>query len=236
MPVPEVHPHVARRPPPGSASRGRPSSQRTRPTAQLEEQVVERGQPDLVAEGRELAREVAQRLAGREGASPPALRRDRPARGGQPGRTAAAPRPAAHDHDVLPQEVAEHALRRAVGDHAAAGQHGEHVAQPLRLVHVVRGEDHAEPVGAEPLDELPHGHARLGIEPGGGLVQEEQSRPVDDRARDHEPSTEAARQDLGLGVGVCAEGEAVDQLVDALAQVLGPRPEVAGRHRRFSPP
>ena len=130
---------------------------------------------------------------------------------------------------MLAQHVAEHRLRRPLRNHSPLREHGERVAQPLGLLHVMRGEHDAQSLGAQGVHEVPHRHARVGIEARGRLVQEQEPRPVHQRTREHEPPPEAARQRLGLGAGVRRQGEALQQLVHALAHVERPRPEVARR-------
>ena len=50
---------------------------------------------------------------------------------------------------------------------------GHPVAEAIRLLHVVGGEQHRSAAGAESGDDLPDLAPRLRIEPGGGLVQEQ---------------------------------------------------------------
>jgi hypothetical protein len=113
-----------------------------------------------------------------------------------------------------------------VGDDPSTSEHGEHVAEPLRLVHIVRGEDDRETLGAQPVDQLPDGDPRLRIEAGRGLVEEEEARAVHDRAGKHQPPLVAARQGVRLLARVRAQLEALEELPDALTQGARPRPEV----------
>jgi hypothetical protein len=99
---------------------------------------------------------------------------------------------------VLADQVAEHPLGGPARDHAAMCQDGQRVAQALRLVHVVRGQDDPQSLGPQAVDEIPHPHARLRVEAGGRLVEEEQARPVHERAGDHQPPPVAAGESLRL--------------------------------------
>ena len=65
--------------------------------------------------------------------------------------------------------------RPAVDDHDVVGE-------PLGLVEQVGGEHHGDAVGAQLLDELPRGDARLGVHPGAGLVEEDQVGSSDEGA------------------------------------------------------
>ena len=85
-----------------------------------------------------------------------------------------------------------------------------------------------EPVRPQPVDELPHGDARLRIEAGRGLVEEEQARAVHDRARDHQAPPVPAGERLRPLARVRAQLEAVEELVDPGAEADRARPEVLG--------
>ena len=67
---------------------------------------------------------------------------------------------------------------------------GEHVG----LFEVLGGEEHGDPaVAGEALDLLPERAAALDVEPGGGLVQEQDARPVHERQREVEPALHPTR-------------------------------------------
>ena len=57
------------------------------------------------------------------------------------------------------------------------------------------------PGGVELAQDLPQGDAALGVEAGGGLVEEQHAGPVHDRPGHHEALGHAARErgDVGLG-------------------------------------
>ena len=77
--------------------------------------------------------------------------------------------------------------RRATSDDLAVVHDGELVAEPLGLVHVVGGQQDRPPGFLELLDEIPQLAARLRIETGRRLVEEEQIGLADERARQRQP-------------------------------------------------
>ena len=83
--------------------------------------------------------------------------------------------------DVLAAEPGDQLTRRAQRDDLALIDHGDAVAEPLGLVHVMGGEqDGATPV-LQVANDVPELAARLRVEPGGGLVEEEQLGVADQR-------------------------------------------------------
>src|SRR5258706_10119327 len=92
--------------------------------------------------------------------------------------------------DVLGDEVP----RRALGERAAVVDDLQAIAKALGLVHEVRGEEDRLALAQEQAQLLPHEGARLRIEPGGRLVEEEELRIVHERAREHEAALHAAGQ------------------------------------------
>ena len=63
---------------------------------------------------------------------------------------------------------------RIEGDEAPVVDDGDPVAQGLGLLHVVGGQDHRLTALADVTHDVPHGQARLRVEGGGQLVEEEQ--------------------------------------------------------------
>ena len=69
---------------------------------------------------------------------------------------------------------------RAFGDYPAGGDDGYAVGQELRLVHVVRGEQHRLAQFGQVFHDLPGLAPGRGVEAGRGLVQEKQLRVADE--------------------------------------------------------
>ena len=65
-------------------------------------------------------------------------------------------------------------LRRSQGNDPAVVHDGDPVAEALRFVHVMRGEDDGSTGVLQLVDEIPEVTAGLGIEAGGGLVKKQQ--------------------------------------------------------------
>ena len=72
----------------------------------------------------------------------------------------------------------------------------EPVAQLLGLVHVVGRQDERHAALLEPVEPVPDQVARLRVEPGRGLVEQQQLGLVDERAGDREAPLHAARERL----------------------------------------
>jgi hypothetical protein len=79
-------------------------------------------------------------------------------------------------HHVLGVEGRNQLSGRAERDHPAMVHDRDAVAEALRLFHIVSGEQNGPAVRLEALDQLPELAAGLRVEPGGGLVEEEQGR------------------------------------------------------------
>ena len=90
--------------------------------------------------------------------------------------------------------------RRVEGDDPALVDDGDPVAELVGLLHVVRREEDRLPVDVELAEDLPQGDAALRVEAGGGLVEEQDRRPVHDRPGDHQPLGHAAGEGVDPGV------------------------------------
>jgi hypothetical protein len=96
-----------------------------------------------------------------------------------------------------------------------AVDHRYPVGQLVRLVEVLGGQQNGGAAREQVLDDLPHGHARAGIEASGGLVQEQHRRRRNQADRQVEPPAHTARIGLGRPSG------GLDQ-IELLEQLLGP--------------
>src|SRR5438105_2437752 len=112
-------------------------------------------------------------------------------------------------------------LGRALGDDLAVVDDRDTVAQRVRLVEVVRGEEHRGAALVHPPHLVPHAGAALRIEPGGRFVEEQKLRAVDQPKPDIEPTFLPARIRAGLAVGGALELEHVDELDGALLRGRG---------------
>ena len=95
-------------------------------------------------------------------------------------------------------------------DDAPVVNDGHPLAQPLRFLHVVRGEQDGAAARLESLHHFPELAAGLRIEPRGGLVEEEQLGVVDQRAGDREPLGLAAGEVLHAGAGLVDEADPLE--------------------------
>ena len=105
-------------------------------------------------------------------------------------------------------------LARAAGrDHPAAVDDDHLVGQPLRLVHEVRAQHHGHAVPAQVADQVPGRVARLRVDTGGRLVQEDQLGAPDHGHRQGQPLLLAAGQPpVGRRAGT-AEPDPLEQRV-----------------------
>ena len=84
--------------------------------------------------------------------------------------------------------------RRPEREQAPVVDDGQAVAELVGLLHVVRGEEDGLALAVQLAEDLPQREAALRIEPGGGLVEEEDRGAVHDRPRHHEALRHAARE------------------------------------------
>jgi hypothetical protein len=103
-------------------------------------------------------------------------------------------------------------IRRCVGHEPAPGQNEQSVGEPLGLVHVVRRQEDRGAAVGEALDDRPGLSARRRVEPGGGLVEEQQLGPADDAQAEVDPSLLAAREATDARVGLRCEVDEVEHL------------------------
>ncbi len=101
------------------------------------------------------------------------------------------------------------------------------VAELVRLLHVVRGEEDGLSLGVQLVEDLPQRDAALRVETGGGLVEEEDGGSVHHRARDHQPLRHAPRQLEHLRRGAIGEPELLEQAGRFRLRVPGAHPEEA---------
>ena len=116
----------------------------------------------------------------------------------------------------------EQRLRRARRQNLA-GIHRDQPVEAGGFLHVGGGDDHAHAgaAGADILDQFPELAARQRVDAGGGLVEDQQVRIVDERAAQPQLLLHAAGELSGRAVGEGGKARGLEQLADA-ALALGP--------------
>ena len=104
----------------------------------------------------------------------------------------------------------------------AVVDHDDVVGERVRLVEVLRGEQHGDAVRDESADRPPHALPAARVEPGRRLVEEQHRRPHDEAGREVEAPAHAAGVALDHAVG------GVDEL-ELLEQLAGPPPGSGAR-------
>ncbi len=105
-------------------------------------------------------------------------------------------------------------LGRRTGREDLSIVHGHEVIETLGFFHVRRGDDHAhaDASRADAIDQLPELSPRQRIDTGGGFIENEKIRIVNERAAEAELLPHAARQFLRRPVGEGREPGAVQKL------------------------
>ncbi len=116
------------------------------------------------------------------------------------------------DLDPLAADLALELVCCAAGDDLAGIDHGDLVGQLVGLLEILGREQQRRALAHLVADDLPHAEAAAGVEPGRRLVEEEQLRPADQRAREVEAPSHAARVRLRDPVGGAFEVERSQQL------------------------
>src|SRR3989344_4777030 len=88
-------------------------------------------------------------------------------------------------------------------------------AKLLGFFEVVGGEQDGEARFAQPREVIPHAAAELDVYARGRLVEDEESRLIDQRARNHEATLHAARERHRILVHLFAEPQVGEQLFGA---------------------
>ena len=128
--------------------------------------------------------------------------------------------------DLARRVPGDELARGALGREPAAVHDGQSVTELLGLVHVVGGDDLGDALLLQPVEAVPQEVASLGVEPGGGLVEDEDLGVRDERPRDREPTLHPARQRVHLVVGPLGELGELEQLLGSLADDAAGQVEV----------
>src|SRR5262245_41225765 len=126
--------------------------------------------------------------------------------------------------------------RGADGADAAAVHERDAVAELLRLFHVVRREQHGDPLGPQRAEPVPDGVATDRIEPDRRLVEDEHPGLVHERLGELEAPDHATRVAVGGPVGGVLEVHRGKQLLDAVGALAARDVEEAGEHRHVLAP
>ena len=94
-------------------------------------------------------------------------------------------------------------------------------AQRFHLFHVVAGVDDGDAGAVEAADLVEDVVARLRIDAGRRLVQQDQPRLVDQRGAEVEPAFHAAGEGARAVVGAVGQADGLKRLSDALVQLRG---------------
>ena len=117
------------------------------------------------------------------------------------------------DLDGVAAQLALELVRAALGHDPAVVDDGQPAGQAVGLLQVVGGEQDGEPLRAGQVGDLgPHVGPDLRVEPGGGLVQEQHPRPVDQAHGDVEAPLHPAGVAAADPVGRLGQAEALQQL------------------------
>ena len=120
---------------------------------------------------------------------------------------------------VVSLALATTSCDRAAGQHLAIGDVADAVAA-LGLVHVVGGDQHGQPAARQPMDLVPEFAPRLGVDAGGGLVEQQQLRLVHDAGGERQPLLPAARQSARQLVAARRQAEFLERARDMLLDRL----------------
>src|SRR5438477_8654657 len=125
--------------------------------------------------------------------------------------------PVEADRDHVAGHLPLERVGGTLGDELPVVDDRHPVAERVGLLQVVRGEEDGHAFGAQPAYLVPQVRTALRVEPGGGLVEEDDLRRVDDPERDVDAAALATGVRLAFAVGELAELEALDGLHRALA-------------------
>ena len=118
-------------------------------------------------------------------------------------------------HDVARVQTAQQLRRRLAGHDLAPVHDGDGVAQLLRLLQIVGGQQDGHALGIDAADVFPELATQFDVHPGGRLVQDQDRRIVDQGLGHHQPPLHAARQGPDIGMGLVRQAERGQQFVAA---------------------
>ncbi len=122
--------------------------------------------------------------------------------------------------------------RAAFGNFAPMVQHQQTRAQALGLVHEVGGQQNRLALLQQQLQTLPHQVPGLRVQPGGGLVQQQQFGVIDQCSGQTQTPLHAARQLARPGVGLVRQRRKLQQGWDARTDLCVFHAEIAAVHQQ----
>ena len=120
--------------------------------------------------------------------------------------------------DVAAGDAPFQLVRRALGDQPAVVEHSDAVGKLVGLVEVLSGEKDGSPRASQLADDLPHGPAASGVEPGGRLIEEDQPGVTHEGHGQVQPATHASRVGARHLPGGVGQVETAEQRVDPAAR------------------
>ena len=130
--------------------------------------------------------------------------------------------------------AADHRLQLvggALGDDVAGVDHADALGEAVGLLHVLRGEHDRGAFALELGDHVPQAHAAAGVEPGGGLVEEQDGRRHHQAGAEVETPAHPAGVRLQRAVGRVVELEDAEQpRRPFLRRLAGHAPEPSDEH------
>ncbi len=89
---------------------------------------------------------------------------------------------------------------------------GQPIAQPLGLLHEMGGEQDGLAPAQQLLEAVPDQMSRLRIEPGGGFIQEQQLRVIDQRAGQRKPTLHATGEFADARVTLAGQPGEIEEI------------------------
>src|ERR1700682_1320730 len=124
--------------------------------------------------------------------------------------------------------LVDQASRRSEGDDLRLVHDDQAITELLRLFHIVRGQDDRHALLLEAVEAVPNQVPRLRVEPGGGLIEEQQIGLVDEGAGDREPPLHPTGKKLDVTTGTVRQLDEIEELLGALPGHITRQTEVAG--------
>ena len=132
------------------------------------------------------------------------------------------------EKDVLKAlAFANELFRRLLGDDAAVADNRDPAAELFRLFEVVRREEDRQAAGVERPQKRPELQALFDVDAGRRLVEDEELRLVDERARERQPALLPAGDLRVLDARLRREAEALEERVGARGDCAPAQPVVA---------